>query len=333
MGSDTRDLGYVIGPLDEDFPLDPKALERVAYERQWLTCRDEAAKRLGKDAHEVTYEDLQGDLIIPKECLSARGIRTRDAVIDLLILLADFAPNVNRQPALDRYETKSVDPFREQTFEARWLEYRNEHLLHWDAGLTKWMRIPPFPDEGEEHLRDNTVFPSDDLKPRKFRELGAGIATELRTGTPLWLGIEQFVSRDVANHNRSVLLLDSLAWGVQVRLPLENEMGEHPVGVAFDVGPGIPVPVSELFDLSEIQIYLGVRFRGTYTAQSVFETEARHALEFGFGGIAADFIVGNVLWFGVDAPRILYKIDFWEDTQEWQPYFWGFSGGIAHDAF
>jgi hypothetical protein len=56
-------------------------------------------------------------------------------------------------------------------------------------------------------------------------------------------------------------------------------------------------------------------------------------VEVGFGGISADFIVGNTAWFGLDAPRKMYQYDAWNGHYEWQSTYFSFSGGMAIDAF
>jgi hypothetical protein len=224
-------------------------------------------------------------------------------------------------------------------FDRQWRSYRRAHLGHRLTTLTDNM-APNGRSICEEKsvdcyrdLRNDLVYSSENLAPSEFKESALGLSTELRSGTPLWVGLEGFVSRNTTSHNRPILLLDTLGWGVQVRLPIDNEFQERPVGVAIDLGPGLPVPLSELVKVSELQVYVGIRGRTTYTAQSVFEEETRHAVEIGFGGLSIDFIVGNTAWFGMDGFRKMYEYDFWENDGEWQPLLWSFSGGMAVNAF
>jgi hypothetical protein len=331
MGSDTRDLGYLVGPTDEDYE---KKAKDLAYRTQVKECVDQGARLIKRHLkedyakHPITIMDMQGELVVPPRCLTVRAQQAVKAVADLLRMLAKLAP-VAAQTYAGSTGIKEVPGLDEA-----WLAYRKLHLNHYDPYLTKHMakrgpgQVPPF----EEPRKDLTQS-SAALAPRKFRESGLGLTTELRSGTPLWLGLENFLSRDTANHNRPVVLLDSFGWGVQVRLPITNELGENPVGVAFDFGLGLPIPVSELIGLNELQVFIGARARGTYTAQSVFEENTRHRFEFGLGGGSLDVIVGNTAWLGFDAPRYMYFYDFWSNEYAWQPTYFSFSGGLAIDAF
>jgi hypothetical protein len=363
MGSDTRDLGYLLGPHDDLHPdaYSPQA-ERDRYKEKTDQCLTDAKVRLrrfAEDQHrgvmpELTLEDLEGEVVVPPTCLSERGQRARDAVAELLRLVAYEFMRMHPSGADTRLPARAHLPWPPPPtlvapgLQEAWLAYRTKHLRHRLPELTTSMAIRHSPAVSElgsgkpttaldlnrtDGVRNDFVYPADELRPRKFRTAGAGITTELRSGTPLWVGIDLFQSRNSVNHNRTVLLLDSFGWGVQVRLPLENEIGERPVGVAFDFGLGLPVPLSELLSLDELQIYIGARLRTTYTAQSIFESETRHSLALGFGGVSLDFIVGGQVWFGLDAPRYMYNYDFWARRPESSPVIWSFSGGIATDAF
>lgn len=349
MGSDTRDLGYLVGPTDEDYD----AKKNIpTYQALITRCVNEGAQLIRRHRmvdyqdHPITIVDMQGELVVPSSCLSRRALRAKDAIVDLLSMVAKLAPVVTDVRRADgapigtsRNALKQVhweDPNTSAVsilFSGEWLSFRRRHLAHYDDYLTEHMARrqpgPPPPD-----LRGDLVQSSEALTPRKFRESGLGLSTELRSGTPLWLGLEEFMSRDASSHNRPVILLDSLGWGAQVRLPIKNEMGESPVGVAFDVGVGLPLPLSELLGINELQVYCGVRGRATYTAQSVFEKDTRHRFEFGFGGVSLDFIIGNTAWFGLDAPRKLYSYDLWSKKRYgWEDTIFSFSGGLAIDAF
>jgi hypothetical protein len=182
-------------------------------------------------------------------------------------------------------------------------------------------------------VRDGYAYASNDLAPRNFHEVGAGLSTEIRAGTPLWIGVDGLLVRNPASHYKTSLLLDSLAWAVQLRLPLEDEIGERPVGVAVDIGFGLPVPLSELVNFSEIQIYVGARGRFASTAQSVVETATRQVFELGFGGVSLDLVVANWLWIGLDGPRTMFRYDTWRNSTGWEPMYLSLSGGVAFNAF
>jgi hypothetical protein len=349
MGSDTRDLGYLIGPTDEDYESkrkEPRYMQRV------YDCLVEAramvrpkSKKLAE--HPLKIQDLYGDLVPPESCLSDRALAARDAVADLLSLVADFIPLVVAPEGVRADKTTgpsvmTVGALADGTsFEDAWLAYRMKYLDHRIPELTRTMtmRVPSLavaPDPralGAREARRDRVASANSLTPREFKEAGFGLGVEVRGGTPLWLGLDTFVSRKSSSHNRTVVLLDTLGWGLQVRLPLENEIGERPVGAAFDIGPGLPLPLSELIGLDEVQIYVGARFRISYTAQAIFTDETRHAFEFGLGGIAVDAVVGKQAWVGMDLFRRMYYWDLWDsDASAWAPLTFGLGGGVAIDA-
>jgi hypothetical protein len=355
MGSDTRDLGYLVGPTDENYGLHGK---HPQYRRQLEECVKEAGALIRRhrqaeyQERPITIEDMQGEIVVPPVCLSQRGFRAKEAIRELLRLVAMLVPHVRPphdaqgKPIVSRDgSNRERAPLREvmspatptahaRSLEDLWRDYRFAYLGHYDAYLTQFMATRPVRRfRKPEDPRRDLVYSSDAISPRSFHESGFGLTAELRIGTPLWVGLEEFMSRKTSAHNRPVILLDALGWGIQVRLPLEDEMGERPAGAAFDLGLGLPLPISELFDLEELQIYLGLRGRVAYTVRSVFESETRHMLDFGFGGVSADVVVGNLVWFGFDAPRRMYRVDFWSGEVGWQPWLWSFSAGAAVDAF
>jgi hypothetical protein len=236
------------------------------------------------------------------------------------VAIAPDAPVVGRSPL---------------SFAEDWLAYRKLYLLHVNAELTEAMALPESCPGGEcQDVRGNLVYPADRLLPRAFRTAGVGLSSELIAGTPLWLGFESFVAAGASSHSKINPLTDFTGYALQIRLPLENQLGERPVGVAFDFGPTLPVPVSDLAadDPTNIALYLGLRGRLAYSAQSVFEDETRHVLSWGFGGVSLDFVVGNRVWFGADFPRIMWSYDSW--TQDFsRSTAWNFNGGLALDAF
>lgn len=347
MTSETRDSGYALGVYDDEYDDTPTYRQRVntcLNDLKPLLPSDRDTDRLG-----ASLEDLQTDIVIPPSCLSARAKHAAFAVAELLRLVAAFPPA--------QHVALTPDPglVARNGFATAWLAYRCRYLAHIDKGVSACPssltggstacfpgndapvvatfedrpgHSPPEPDH-----RGNAIYPTPTLEPKRFKNAGAGLTTELRSGSPLWLGVESLSSRNPASHHEIDPLLDTLAWGIQVRLPLENEIGEKPVGAAIDIGPGLPLPLSELFGLDELQIYVGLRARFAYTASSIFSDETRHGIEAGFGGVSADFIVGNQVWFGIDAPRYVYGYDFWSKRGALTDTRFSFSGGIATDAF
>ncbi len=302
----------------------------------------------------LRIEELYGEVVPPLSCLSNRALAAKQAVVELLELIATYLPHVAAPvavaPTLATPEIRTVgQPPGALPFEKAWLRYRRKFLGHRLDSLTVAMAMRNAPDrqspaspvpssrEADKmaaiSLRNGRVAPAKRLAPKEFKEAGFGLGVEVRGSTPLWLGIDEFVSRRSANHNRTIVLFDVLGWGLQARLPIENDLGEHPVGAAFDLGPAIPLPFSELIHFDEVQLYLGARARIAYTAQAIFEGETRHSVEFGFGGIAADLVIGGQAWIGIDAFRKLYLVDFWDPTQSrWSPLIFGVTGGVAIDA-
>jgi hypothetical protein len=359
MGSDMRDLGYLVGPTDEDYPRDEAG--QKAYNGKYVAACLAAARPLIRPttaklaAAPLQIEDLYGDVVPPLACFSNRALAARQAVVDLLELVADYIPQVaapNAAPdGLMSPELRTVGPVNGRDFEQAWLDYRLKYLGHKEKALTIAMEMrsepdapgqlpTPVPSEAEAKalwqtsMRADRVAPARKLAPKEFKEAAFGLGVEVRGSTPLWLGLDEFVSRKSANHNRTVVLFDVIGWGLQARLPIENELGERPVGAAFDLGPTLPLPLSELIQLDELQFYLGVRGRIAYTAQAIFESETRHSIELGFGGVSADFVIGGQAWLGVDAFRKMYLIDFWDPNNSgWSPLTFAISGGIAIDAF
>lgn len=357
MTAETRDLAYALGPYDENYNLPTPA----AYQARLSNCLSEATARLPeqgkpwatvkkpdgsfKRTQRATLYDLQSEMVIPPSCLSDRGLFAARAIRDLLRLvakhMASYAPSLAElKPPIANHPGLEAD-FRQ--YRCRYLAHMDLDVSNCDVQInrvvapppvyrpTLTMSVPvriPLPEQQKDRSYSAARF-----ETRAFRNAGAGLTTELRTGTPLWLTVDLFASRDPTSHHAINVLLDTLAWGVQVRLPIEDEHGEKPVGVAGDFGPGLPLPVSELLGVDELQIYAGIRGRVAYTAQSIFSDETRHSLEVGFGGLSLDFIIGQRVWFGLDAPRRTYTYDLWLNEWKLTPTWFSFSGGIATDAF
>ena len=177
-------------------------------------------------------QDLYGDLVPPESCLSDRALAARDAVVDLLRLVADYIPLVSvpagvRTGSLSEPSVLKVRPRSDgKTFEDAWREYRTKYLGHRipELTLSMTMRVPSLAQEpepnfvGARQARRDRVASAAGLAPRDFKEAGFGLGVEVRGGTPLWLGLDTFVSRKSSTHKRTVVLLDTLGWGLQVRL-------------------------------------------------------------------------------------------------------------------
>lgn len=370
MTSEMRDLGYLRGPRDSEFQerrLEPK------YRTELQECLQRSQKMLGLDAKKVAQltlksvavagsddpespavlsalRALEGDLVVPDPCLSKAALDATDAIADLLTMIARLLEHDDwrRRACVAKRcagaECSDVQCLAEDggrkvakfvSLGSEWLDFRMDHLVHKDWELTRDLQVdkPAPPGSSAADVRNDHAYTADDLAPKNFRELAAGLTTELRGGTPLWVGIDGLVLRNTASHYKTSLLLDTMGWGVQMRLPLENEYGERPIGVALDLGIGLPIPISEFLSIAEIQIYVGARGRFSYSAQSVFESETRHVFEFGFGGASLDMVVGGRLWLGIDAPRTMYRYDVWEGRGHWEKSYLSFSGGVALDAF
>lgn len=366
--ADVRDDGYLTDPADqavtpparqshESLACITEPFPRLPHAERKRTCLTEVSRMLGRAASE---DDLKRDLVVPTSCLSDRALAASEAIRDILHLVARHVPNV-KPSKHDATKIHSVrtDETKRQTApedpsvvlaEPLWLDWRNyrrKHLGHVDTRLTDTLADPrtlPSPEstlvaEGGDpappsiDVRNDKVYPALDLVPAEPKTAGAGLSTELTAGTPLWLGFEAFVARDAAAHSHIRPLLDFLGYGVQIRLPLEDALGERPVGVALDIGPGLPIPVSKLIGKEDkFSVYFGARARIAYTAQSVFEEKTRHVFQGGFGGASLDVIVGNWIWFGGDFPRVMWHYDTWT-RDSWRTLSWNFSGGVATDVF
>jgi len=323
---DHRDWGYLLG---QQCPSDTgtDACEENFAKRKDL-CEKRASAMLERT---VTLDDLKAEVLVPTECLSGRALRASAAVKDVLILVADHIEKV--QSTGSQVRTASG-------LDAAWKEYRMKYLLHVNRRLTAEMRLSDDPWNGPDYrdefadAHDDLVWSDARLAPRKFRTAGVGITTQLDAETPVWVGMDSFVFRDTLSSHSINFGLDALAWGVQIRLPLENSVGERPVGIAFDLGLGFPINVAQLADIdTAFTMYAGLRARFAYDAQAVFEGQPRHMASYGFGGFSMDFVIANRVWFGFDAPRKMYTHDFWLGEGEWQDSVWSFSGGVATDAF
>jgi hypothetical protein len=281
MTSDSRDLGYLLGPTDEDYA---SKSQFAAYRDSVTKCLVDARPRIRPRSssaakQRLSIEDLYGDVIPPESCLSERALAAKQALVALLKLVAAYAPLVTTPgpvgPGHEHPETRNVgvNPINHVSFEGAWLGYRRRYLGHrldsLTVAMTMWgdPSVPPgdnrvVPSQAEAQqiaarsLRRDRVMPAPELAPRDFKEAGFGLGVEVRGGTPLWLGLDEFVTRKSANHNRTVVLLDTLGWSIQARLPIENELGERPVGAAGDLGPALPLPLSELISL-EVPSLLG----------------------------------------------------------------------------
>ncbi len=331
--------------------------ERRSHAERKKTCLEEVSRMLGRAA---TEDDLKSDLVVPTSCLSDRALAAAEAVRGILHLVARHVPNVmpSKHDATKIYSVRTDATSRQtapkdpsillaESLSCDWETYRERHLAHVDPRLTRTLADPrTLPSRegamvGEDgkrappsiDVRKDKVYPALDLVPAEPKTAGAGLSTELTAGTPLWLGFEAFVARDAAGHSHIRPLLDFLGYGVQIRLPLEDALGERPVGVALDIGPGLPIPVSKLVGGEDkFSVYLGARARVAYTAQSVFEEKTRHVFQGGFGGASLDVIVGNWIWFGGDFPRVMWHYDTWT-RDSFRTLSWNFSGGVATDVF
>ena len=335
MMADTRDQGYRIGEWDTEGCLPAEYHSectneaRIAYARRVARCELDVSALLG---HGVKVDDLSDDVVLPSTCLSDRGQRAAEAITDLLRLIARHVEAVG--PSTGDSNVREVD----QAFADEWLEYRRKYLGHVDDRLTKSMadfRVALAVDGhgAPADVRGNFVYPANDLIPRRVRLAGAGLSTELTPGTPLWLGFDAFVASDASAHD-SINPFNAIGYAVQLRLPIEDELGEKPIGVAFDIGPGIPIPISELISrtASRFDVFIGARARVSYTAESVFKQNTRHVVQAGLGGLTLDFVVGDAVWFGADFPRFMLRYDTWANQVSY-PLYWSVSGGIAADAF
>jgi hypothetical protein len=336
--SEPRDLGYLITAREEDWP-DPDPLPfGLTRSKRREDCLRRVAFLLGKA--EAEESDLEGETIVPGTCLSNRALEASSALVALLELVSKFVDKV--KPAEQDARVRRVSPLADgTTFAQAWLDYRKTYLLHVDSALTETMALstpgPPCPPAGcvmhGTDVRADLVYPAPDLMPGNFRSSAVGISTELTAGTPLWLGYDAFVFGDARSHSQINPLTDYMGLGVQLRLPIENEFGERPVGIALDFGPTLPVPLSELMATNPTYLvaYIGLRGRAAYTAQSVFEDDTRHVVSAGFGGVSLDFVATNRIWFGLDFPRYMWSYDTWEDSGSWTMS-WNFNGGVAFDA-
>lgn len=337
MTSDTRDFGYVVGEMDTEgcLPVEDHECtvnEQARYRQRVKGCLADASHLLG---YRATLDTLLGDVVVPESCLSDRGLAAVDAVANLLELVARHVEHVGLAGFGASVRTVAPVPC---DFADDWLRYRKRFLAHVDPRLTETMsdfRVPLAADENDQpaDVRRDFVYQSEELTPKRQKLAGAGISTELTPGTPIWLGFDAFVASDAGSHDK-VGLFSALGYSVQVRLPIEDELGERPIGVAFDIGPGFPLPFSDLLALnkSRFDVFLGIRARVAYAAASVFQQNTRHVVEVGLGGVALDFVVGDWVWFGANFPRYMLHYDTWTNSVTY-PLSWGFSGGIATNAF
>lgn len=335
MMADTRDDGFRIGEWDTEgcLPVEYHAectgQQRVAYAARVAVCERDVSLLLG---HRVTLDEVPDDAVVPPTCLSDRGLKAAEAVTELLLLITRHVEHV--ESAVGDAKVRAADA----TFSDDWLSYRRRYLGHVDDRLTKNMadfRVSLAVDSAGQpaDVRRNFVYPTEDLKPKSVHRAGAGLSAELTPGTPLWLGFDAFVASDATAHDK-INPFAALGYAVQLRLPIEDELGEKPIGVALDIGPTIPIPLSELISksASHFDVFLGVRARVAYTAESVFKQNTRHVVQAGLGGLSLDFVVGDAVWFGTDFPRFMARYDTWANKVTY-PLFWGVSGGVATDAF
>jgi hypothetical protein len=340
-----RDWGYLVGPMDDDdCAVDPSELERdhcptdagrdrTAYRERVKRCEEAASERVGK---KVTLADLQSEMVVPPACLSDRAKRAKDAIVELLELVARHVRNVKpSRHTVDHGDAPLEIPCAkvggqrtQDCFAEDWANYRGRHLAHVDDTL-----IAGPSDPSRADVRRDFVYPAPTLVPNDPFTGGLGLSTELSPGTPLWAVFDAFVAHTGAFHN-SINPLDFMSYGLQLRLPIEDELGERPVGVAFEPGIVLPVPVSDLIgnDGTSFAMYAGLHARIAYIAKSVFERDSRHVIQYGFGGLSFDFVIGERAWFGVDFPRYMGEYDFWT-KQDRATLTWSVSGGLATNAF
>jgi hypothetical protein len=224
-----------------------------------------------------------------------------------------------------------------------WLKYRRKHLNHVDPKLTDSLDNQSA-DHNQAELsqtpRWDFVYPSENLAPPTPKTAGIGLSSELTPGTPFWFGYDSFVSGESRNAH-AVNFSDFASWGFQIRAPLEDELGERPVGAAFDLGVTLPVSLTNLVDLTNsVDVYFGLRGRAAYQVASVFKTKARHVVELGFGGAGIDVVVAKQFWLSVDYPRKMYRFDSGRTAGDnrnslraWEGATLSVSAGAALDAF
>ncbi len=177
---------------------------------------------------------------MPGTCLSNRALEASSALVALLELVSKFVDQV--KPAEQDARVRRVSPLADgTTFAQAWLDYRKTYLLHVDSALTETMALstpgPPCPRQ-DASCTVPTCAPISSIRhPISCRGTSAagavGISTELSAGTHSGSRMTAFVFGDARSHSQINPLTDYMGLGVQLRLPIENEFGERPVGIAL----------------------------------------------------------------------------------------------------
>ncbi len=339
-----RDWGYVLGDSDDQAQQCPTD----AYRARMSKCEADAQRLLGVDI-DSNLSALESEMVVPPSCLSRRAQRASLAVEALIRLVANYVDKT--KPGVVEGQARGVRQLGSHegvSFAQAWLEYRTKHLGHvqhaYTENMSEFQSASPWVAPSKEDsawLKDeragvnyNLVYPAEGLIPKNHHTGGFGLSTEFVPSTPLWLTFDAFLAHTSVLHD-TMSPLDMLSYGLQLRLPMEDELGERPVGIALEPGITLPVPLSDLIGNhnTPFALYLGLRGRVAYTVTSVFEDQARHVLSWGFGGVSLDAIIGDYVWLGVDLPRVQWGYDFWERQPRERTTTWSVSGGIATHVF
>ncbi len=250
-------------------------------------------------------------LVASTACLSERGRRAADAIAELLLLLA---------------HNEGCSATGCKDLELSWNEYKKRHLAHVDPRYSAVLT----PAQVQNGLRPYGVLGSSTyLEGAPRRTLALGLATDFNVGQALWLDADLFSVRNALARNE-LNAFDFFTFTIQLRVPLEDDLGQRPFGAATDFGFRIPTGI---IDDEDITAYLSVHaLRVAATAASVAPGIAQYTLETGFGGIGLDLVFLNKVWIGAAWPRKLWRLSTWSEPA-WEDTYWTLKVGGVIDGF
>lgn len=292
-----------------------------------------------RDTEECRTQSQQG--FVTKDCLSDEGLRSAYALADLLTILSRFVHCSQSLSGATRVNgprtcfTKGKDSV-ESGLDSALSKFYREYLGHALAP------DPDHPDDNPEqpivkiddqaHMKNlggNTLFSSAQSEGRPPRDLGIALAFDMTADEPIWLTTQLFGHRDVMESS-TFGLPDLSMTTLELRLPLQDSSGRRQVGAAFEWGIKLPIEISPSPDY---RLLISARGRFEYTVSPIADNVTRHVVSPGFGGVALDLTILNMVWVGAEGPRCMFRYDTWLNAWNHPVCYWGAKVGGTFGEF
>jgi hypothetical protein len=254
-------------------------------------------------------------------CLTPRAKKAADAVVDLLILVAEYVdhPPLQGERPLRLAERASANGDAGRIgFEEAWNKYKKKYFAHYLTAYTP--QVSTSPTHATRDFVARARLPESPPIPGAV----VGIALDLQSPSDnLWIEGNLLRTGEVLEEEH-LHVLNYLTHTIQVRFPLETPDGQRPFGIAYELGGQVPGNLSQSDWLA---LKLSLRLRFAYGVSRISTKATRHMFEAGLGGFAIDAIVRKKVWVGTELPRITRRLDTW--GPEKTTSYWSIKVGYA----